>query len=335
MIPTRFDFLRRNLGYKILSLALALLLYAVVYAQRRPIQSREIFIQPEVVNLSDGMMVKTPPAGAKVTVTGSPAGIEDFSNQRIKAVVNLANAKTGNNPVEIEYRTGETGVEVIGPQRTQVAIEKSERVSFSVDVLYNEKPPPGYVFEGPKVEPSKVVVRGLRSEVSRVTRVVAIVNNADSTGAFSGMLDVAAQTSGYEDVDGVTVEPSKVTVTIGLKKAPLYKDMVLSAAFQGTPAPGAAIIGYTFDPLTVNVTGPRDDITNRSTIAVPVDISNIEGSITRQIRVPVPPGLKIVSPESGMVGVRVDVRVIAPSPTPPPASPGPSENKPANNRDNT
>jgi YbbR domain-containing protein len=333
MTPARFDFLRRNLGYKILSLVLALLLYAVVYAQRRPLLTKDVFVQPEVVNLPPDMLVKTPPPGATVTVSGSTAGIEEFRIQRVKAVVNLVGAKPGSNSVEIKYRTEETGVEVVGPQRTQVVVEKQERVTFSVDVLYNEKPPPGYVFEGPKVEPTKVGVRGLRSEVSRVARVVAIVNKSDSSGAFDGLLDVIAQSTRYEEVDGVEIEPSKVMVTLGLKKAPLNKDMVLSANLQGTPAPGVAVIGYTFDPLTVNVTGSKNDITDRSTISVPVDLSGLRESVTRRVRVPVPLGLSLVAPESGMVSLRIDVRVIAP-PSPQPASPAPPENNPANSREN-
>ncbi|GAB4461225.1 MAG: hypothetical protein OHK0029_26210 [Armatimonadaceae bacterium] len=329
MMPS---FLRRNIGYKILSLALGILLYTVVYAQRRPHVTREVFVQPEVVNVPEGMVVKSEPPGTRVTVSGEITAVEEYRNKRTKAVINLANATTGVNTVEISYTTDDPNLMVVGPERGQVVLEKRRQLPFAVDVLFDSSAPPGYVFTEPRVEPAKVTVSGLASDVSQVARVVAIANNADSSSAFSGMVDVVPQNIKGEAVDTVTVEPRSVTINIGIKKAPLTKAMVLSAAINGQPAAGYALTGYSFTPPVVTVRGTREQITDRSTINVPVDITGLNETTTRRVTVPLPTGMSMVEPASGAVTVRLEIRPINPvaaTPEPAPtATPRPPERQP-------
>jgi YbbR domain-containing protein len=314
----KLAFLRRNLGYKLFSLALAILLYTVVFAQQRPTTNREVFIQPEVVNVPGDMVVKSGPTGFMAKVMGDAGAVEEFRNKRTKALVDLAQAKPGVNVLEIRYDDKSPRVEVEGPNRSQVVLEKRSRLTFTVDVLFDSSAPPGLVFQEPVVEPSKVVVSGLASEVSKVARVVAIVFNSETSSSYSGTVDIVPQNIRGEAVDSVTLEPAKVTVSIGLRKAPLTKAMVLSAAITGLPAPGYALLSYTFNPPIVTVRGSKELISERSTLEIPVDITGLKETTTRQIRVPLPTGMSLTEPESGVVTLRLEARpveaVVAPSP---------------------
>jgi YbbR domain-containing protein len=321
--------LKRNLGYKILSLALGILLYAVAFAQQNPRTSGDVYVQPDVVNIPQDMAVKSQPPGAMVSVSGPIAAVQAFRAQSIKAVVDLSDGKAGRNTVPIRYRTEATGVVVSGPQNMSVTLEKRRKDSWTVDALFDLTPPPGYSYAA-VVEPRRVVVTGLTSDVLQVSRVVAIVNAPDSGSAISQTVDVVAQNNKNQIIDTVTIDPPRVKVTLNLRATPVQKTLLLSANITGTPAPGYAIVGYSFDPSSVTVSGMQTLLADRSSLTVPVDVAGLSQSTTRTVTVPMPAGL---TPENGKAvraTVRFEVRpvTIVSPPTPIPSASPATESSP-------
>src|SRR5262249_4743726 len=152
--------------YKILSVAIAVLLYAVASAQRNPRVSRDVYVQPKVENLPQTLSIKTEPPGFNITVVGSSAAVEAFRGQAIKATVDLSQGQTGGNRVAIRYKNEPQQTDVVGPPFTEVVLEQKRQAHFAVDVDYNpNKADPGYQFKDPVVVPRQVVVSGLASEV--------------------------------------------------------------------------------------------------------------------------------------------------------------------------
>jgi YbbR domain-containing protein len=313
-------YLKRNLGYKILSLALGILLYAVAFAQKTPHTSSDVYVQPEVINLPPEMAVKAGPTGSMVAVAGTQVAVQTFRAQSVKATVDLANARPGMNLVEIHYKTEGFGVEVSGPQRTQVTLEKRAKTTWVVDPIFDNRPPPGYTYVA-VVEPRRVTVTGLASDVMRVDRVVAIVNNMNSGSAVSQTVDLVAQNVKNQVIDTVTIEPPRVKVTLDLKSTPVQKILLLSANISGTPAPGHAVVGYTFDPVSVTVAGPLAVLSERSSLSVPIDVSGLRETTTRTVTVPMPSGMSAADGKSVQTTVRLEVNTIniVASPTPQPS----------------
>jgi YbbR domain-containing protein len=333
--------LKRNLGYKILSLALGILLYAVAFAQQNPRTSGDVYVQPEVINVPQDMAVKSPPPGSMVSVSGPIAAVQAFRSQSVKAVVDMADGKTGRNTVPVRYRTETTGVVVSGPQNVPVTLEKRRKDSWTVDALFDLTPPPGYSYAA-VVEPRRVVVTGLTSDVLQVSRVVAIVNAPDNGSAVSQTVDVVAQNNKNQVIDTVTMDPPRVKVTLNLRATPVQKSLLLSANLTGTPAPGYAVTGYIFEPSSVTVSGMQTLLADRSSLTVPVDVTGLSQSTTRTVTVPIPGGLESANGKAIRATVRLEVRPVSivSTPTPVPsasptaaASPTPSAKPPANGKD--
>jgi YbbR domain-containing protein len=209
-----FDFLKRNLGYKLLSLALAVLVYAWVYAQNRPNVSREEYIQPEIQGLPKDMVVKAGPPGAKVTVTGLLTAVEEFRGRQPKATIDLTRATPGANLVEVRYDTRGLNLDVVGPRRVTVVVDKKAERMLAVDIIPQNPAPAGLEYSNKVAEPSKVQISGLASEVSKVVKLVAIVPNNPNDGAkgtFSGPVELIAQAANDAVIDSVTIAPARVT----------------------------------------------------------------------------------------------------------------------------
>jgi YbbR domain-containing protein len=313
--------LRRNFGYKCLSLGFAIVLYWIASGQQNPritqsLPSVELF----VTGLPATLVMRAPTPEEMISVSGPAAAVDAFRAQQRKATVDLTQAEPGTHSYPIQYNLPPgygNDLVVTGPQMVQISLERKARQTFYVDVLFDNTPPAGYAYTDPRATPDQVVVEGSASDLARVQRVVASLNNAGSPGALSSDVTLVAQDKNLQPVDGVTLTPKQARVTLNLKRAPATKTVVLSADLNGTPASGSFINNYNFWPPTLKVSGPPDLLSSRSSLSVPVDVDGIHQSVTRMVTVQPPAGLTIVGSLSA-VRLRLDVKTVAPvTPSPP------------------
>jgi YbbR domain-containing protein len=317
---------RRNLAYKVLSVFVAALLWAIANAQQNPHVSGDVYVQPEVIGLTDDMVVKAEPPGGMVSIEGPTAAVTAFKAQPIKATVDVSRARVGGSQLPILYKLP-PGVLLSGEPRTaEVTLERKIRTVLNVDVLSDEaSAPPGYEFADPAVEPKSVKVSGLAADVARVARAVAVVRTGQSTGDIYQQVDVIAQTQRQQPVEAVQIDPPRVQVRMVLRRAAASKAVLLSAQVEGTPAPGFAVMGYTFTPQTVTLSGTQEELAARSALAVPISVTGLSAPTTRNVRLTLPAGLSLRNSADATVRVRIDVRPIigpvAPTQPTPKASP--------------
>lgn len=311
--------MKRNLGYRLLSLCIGIMLYAVAFTQNNPRTTREMFITPEAIELRDipaDMVVRTAPSGVQVTVQGQIAAIESFRAQPIKAYIDLSRASKGKYRTPLKFKTDNLAVDIIAPAYVEVDITRKTRVAFRVDTLYNNTPPPGYVYAEPTTSPPTVQVTGLESEVRKVDRVVAFMDNGVTSNSLTQTVTLVAQTVKQESVDTVEIAPARVTVTLLAQKAPATKFLVLSARLEGVPAPGYALTSYMFDPPTINASGTQAVLTKLSAITVPLNISGLSQSETKSVVVPLPEGVMRAGQGSNRVSVHLEIQRTQTTPSP-------------------
>jgi YbbR domain-containing protein len=310
--------LRRNFGYKFLSLIISILLYWIASGQRNnPSAKGDFYVQPVVEGLPANMVLKNPPQGSSVSVSGPPAAVEAFRALEPKAIVNLSGAKVGADryPIKYLYPNGfANSLEIIGPPVTLATVEQKQSSKFFVDVLYNDHPPAGYVYSDAKSNPPAVQVTGLNSDVSRVSRVVANLDTDGLPGAISQDVELVAQDLKQQPVENVQIIPKQVRATLGLKKTPSTKTVLLSIDLTGTPSAGYEISEYKFLPQTVTISGSQELLASRSSLSVPVDVDGIKSNVTRMVTIQPPSGLHLVE---GNNPVKLILRVKATATTSP------------------
>ncbi len=311
---------RRNTGYKLLAVAVAVLLYAVANDQQNPPTARPVYVTPQIVNLPNDMVVKSGPPGGPLMVSGQAEAVTAFNAQDVKATIDVSRAKVGVNPLPIVYKYPPGSLDIeSAPSTAMVVLEKKQAASFVVEAILDNDAPSGYMYGDPVANPRKVTVYGSASEVARVGRIIAQVENTDNSRAVESDVLLSAQDLHKQGVDTVQIEPSRVHVSVALKKAQGAKAVLLSALMTGSPAPGYVVVGYTFSPPLVTITGTQTLLAARSSLTVPLVIDGIEASETRTVKVVPPAGLMLQNVEDSAVRVRLDVRRIAPRPTPLPS----------------
>jgi YbbR domain-containing protein len=105
----------------------------------------------------------------------------------------------------------------------------------------------------------------------------------------------------------VKVEPAEVTATIEQVVSRTVK--VLPVIASGPP-PGYALDGYTVEPLSVQITGPRRSVQGLQAIStVPVDLSDVRESTVLSVKLDYDSKLIRIA---GAAQVQLDVRVSIP-----------------------
>lgn len=318
--------LRRNWEYKLLSLVLSILLFVIASAQRNPSRTSTMTVVPEVIGVPAELAVKTPPRAEQLTLTGPIEDLELVRKQGLQLKVNARGSGAGRNALPVSYELppsvrGRVSVET--PPMLEVELEARIERSVPVRVLFENQPPPGFEYETPRATPEQVTITGLASDVAQVERVIALLDNAGSSGAVRREVPVVAQNHNQQVISQVSLKPNRVQVELLLRQAPAAKTLVLSATFTGEPTPGVRLSGYQFSPSTVVVRGEPLTLSKLSSLSVSVPLAGLVGNETRTIALKPPPGTVFAGAREARLTLRTERSPVTPTPVPA-TTPGPS-----------
>lgn len=220
MLRRRFFF--RNLGLKLLALAIALLAWFALSGQRRErISERSYRIPLSLVNVPPQTMVASPlPGAVDVRVRGPFTALRQLEPERLEAVIDLLDARPGErlHRFELEDINVPPEVEVlaISPGEVRVVLDRiGERLLPIVPALSGETAPGSQVVDV-TVEPRIARIVGPATALERMTGVsTEPVSLASRSATFS------TTTTALPNVPGVRVREGQVVhVTVRIGPAP-------------------------------------------------------------------------------------------------------------------
>lgn len=316
---------RRNLGYKIISVVVAILLYVVALAQQKtPTLSRSFTIQPEVRNVPADLIVTTPPRKISVLVSGPPEVIRTLAEETPVATLDLSGATAQSHRFPVRYELPANVHEKVegpdGPSYLTMTVERKVRRRFAVEV------PPvqaryGYNFSEPVLDPPQVELVGPASVIKSVRRVVATVDSRPE-GGVNKEVSVEPQGAGGQIIGNVEIEPARVRLRIDMKPAPLNTTLLVSPVVVGEVAEGYQLFDVRVQPRMVTVAGPPGILESLTSVSVPVNVSGLSETTTRVIT-PSPPGRGLRFVGASQVRVTLGIRAVKtaapPATTTPPA----------------
>jgi hypothetical protein len=231
-VPRR-RFFFRNLGAKLLALAIALLAWFALSGQRRErISERSYRIPLSLVNVPPQTMVASPlPGGVEVRVRGPFTALRQLQPERLEAVIDLLNGRPGEQvhrfaPEDINVPP-EVEVLAISPGEVRVILDRiGERLLPIVPALTGDTARGAQVVDV-IVEPRIARVVGPATSLEKMTGVsTEPVSLAGRSATFS------ATTTALPNVPGVRVREGQVVhVTVRMGPAP-----TLTATPGGRPA---------------------------------------------------------------------------------------------------
>jgi len=293
----------RHIGLKVMSIALAALLWLIVAGEQ--IVERALRIPLEFTNMPSQLEpVGDPPDVVDVRVRGSSGRLSRIAAGEVVAVVDLQGARPGQRLFHVSGSDVRApfGVEVlqVAPSSLYMTFEPSATKSVPVMPEVEGEPAAGFEIATRAADPATVEVVGPQSAVAALT--TAITEPVSVSGASASVVEMVSVGVSDPTVRLVRAEPVRVTVTV--------RPAQLRWAVQGVPvkvlnATGRAAVSPTV--VTIHVRGPRDAMgADARSFDASVDVTGLKpGDYELPVRIVLPPRIGWTRIEPAEVRVRI------------------------------
>lgn len=280
--------LTNNLGLKLISVALSMILWLVVVSIDDPVISRTFAgIEVEVLNAdsitSQGKVYEILDGSnlISVTVTAKRSVLEKISRDYIKATADLKEMTILNSAtIDAKVTRYSDLVSSVTPltKNLKVAIEDLEKRQLSINVETIGTPAKGYVVGSNSPSVNITSVSGPASIVSKISGAVATVDVSGATSDRRASSKVVLYDGNGDVVNSpmLTMGVTDIIVDVDILET---KEISLSAGILGTPADGYAATGMvSVQPDTIIVAGSGSTYNSLESITIPADDVTVNGA---------------------------------------------------------
>ncbi|MDA8442497.1 MAG: CdaR family protein [Peptococcaceae bacterium] len=285
------EFLRRNWGYKLVSVFLAVLLWMYVSSSLvGAANSMDISLQERGVP-SSLIVTSKLPGTVTVKLQGT---LSQAEAKNIVAYVDLTAAKPGENtyPVIVDAPP-DAKVLNVEPSSVNISVDQLKEKTFPVQVVAQGSSASGYTAGNPVVNPPGVTIFGPETELTKINKVFVSVNLANAVDTIQLNATVRLVDSHGNPIVGpditrpiLAAEPQTVSVIVPVMKNGLASRIVpVDAHYKGSPGVGLAVEDVIPTPNVVTIYGATDKLNSVSAIeAGTVDISGATKDVVTRVR---------------------------------------------------
>ena len=298
---------------KLLSVALAISLWAYVHVRESSPVRKEIQAPVACINIPQDLVVlSTQPDEIGVTLQSQRGSLTDSVLRNIRLVADLSGAQIGQQRVPVElYGVPSDVTPILYERLVTVTLDERVRARRPVIVEVLGIPAEGYSAQSAQVQPDEVTISGPSGVVRAVERVVAVADVSGYSATAELQVTVEARDERNVVVSGVQFQPTQVTVIVPVTK--LTTRTVLVKPNLSEPPPGYQITTAQTSPNTVAIAGNADVVEQIEYLSTTrINISELRGKQTFTVDIGFPQG--ITSMGVGAVSVTVTVKEL---PAPP------------------
>ncbi|MGL6173491.1 MAG: CdaR family protein [Cellulosilyticaceae bacterium] len=322
-------FFSHNLPWKLVSLALASMLWLFVINTQNPLQPKEI--KEVSINIrgineieSKGYVVQNEESlrntKVKLIVKGPRLELEKLESKKNEMItVNLdlapfaSTLTTGSDTIErpVEYTVTTLGenvrVEEIRPKTTYVTFEKEKSITLPVQNTVAGDNNSQYMALDPIIKPSQVEIKGPKTLVESIKKLVVEINIDDfSEDVLSYTLPIKALDGEGNEVLGVRKSPQYIEVTLPIGKK---KTVPLEAQFQGTLPSGYIQSNTIITPKQITIVGKSALVDSIQTIKLgKISLDNMIASNTMKVDFLLPDGIEYIDNIENKAVVTVEIQ---------------------------
>lgn len=282
----------RNIGLKILSLALAFLLWVVILNIDDPATTQTFndipvtIINENAIKSKDKVYDVVEGDKIDVKVKGKRSIIEKLRIEDFRAIADLSKLSITNAvPIDVTLpRYPEVDIDR-KVMTMKVNLENRVNGQYRIDVVEKGDVAPGYYISAKTTSPNILQVSGAESLIKKINEVVVEVNVTNRDKSFSehdiipkvydkngSLMDSSKMTFNFEKVD-VSVE------LLNTKTVNLFVDI------KGTPFYGYEFVGFNYEPKQVVIAGKKEELDKVPYIMAVYNISNKRSDIEDEINI--------------------------------------------------
>lgn len=314
--------LTKNLGIKIISLILAVILWYAVVNISDPVTTTK-FYDVAVVFVNESAMTEAGQVFSvvdgtdlvKVTVTAPRSVITSLDKNSFNLTADLSKKKTDNTvPINIGINDERIQNLTLGHDDLILDVEDLVTRQIAVELETTGVPMEGYAVGQVSADPAVIDVSGPASVMADVERVKATLDISECYETVQANCRVELLNSKGEAVerDRITFSDEDILVTAGFLPT---KTIDLKFETTGKAAAGYAAIAIKAKPEVITICGQANDIANISVINIPaeeLDVTDLDKDLTKTINVEqyLDDKFKVLSSDGGNVEVTVSIKKV-------------------------
>ncbi|MGI6068810.1 MAG: YbbR-like domain-containing protein [Blautia sp.] len=323
-----------NIPLKIMSVAVAILVWLLVVNIDNPIRTRIITDVPvQVLNEayieSGGKMclIEESQDDITVSVTGKRKTVENLTASDVIATADLKQMLSlDTNPVMVPINVSVPGISQVDiqpvPRNMAITIEEMMSQDFIVTVDTGaSKPEVGYEIGEVQANPEKVQITGPQTLIKKIDRVVAYTDVTGITGDLSTRVKLKIFDKNQDELSANQVkylkfDISEPTVDVAVSLWKVRDNVTIEAGYVGEPAIGYKVEALVSTPSKVKVAGTDEALSQLAAdgnkIVIPaenIDVFGKSADFETKVNIAklLPDGIKLTTGTSDSVIVKASI----------------------------
>lgn len=305
--------LKRNFGYKMLALAIAIVIWTYANEGQNPRVTKELKLPLDIRKIEPGLVVASAPKTVKITIEGARNYVDGVVAEpdTMNAYVSVRGKPAGRHvlPVKVEVPEGLKFLltAIPAPPEAAVTLDERSQRALPIDVQFTNPPPVGYRFGSPQLSPNRAAVIGTKEQLDAVSQLVAAVDTRRSAaGGINSDFPIIALDKDGKPVAGVEISPRKVHLRLELLEAAASRIVFVSPDVTGQPPFPYKVTKIEVMPQTVSVSGRPEQLADVTTLRTTcLQVGGRTAGFSERVRVIAPQGLALG--EGGYVRVTVTI----------------------------
>lgn len=310
-------FFRENLGLKLISVALALVLWLIVVNVSKPeIEDSclaELHVENKDIFNADSKTWEIDRGSVTISYKVRSDQRSLISSSDFKAYIDLKDYSiTGTVPVYVSVLNHSGIIQDVTPKPTVIHVRVEDVQKKHFDLVSHEqgKAATGYEIAGIQTDPSSVTVSGPISAVGQISSVgirVDVDQLSENQSGKASPVFYDANNKALEGLKNVTVSPEEINYTVKVYKK---KSVNLLSSVIGSPAAGYQYESSTVSPSSVQLSGDSKTMEGLQVLELPtVDITGAMDNVTKSFRISelLPSGVKLADQNTdAVVTIRIE-----------------------------
>ena len=316
------DFFTKDIGFKILSILFAIMLWGYVIADINPYRVKTIenvatSFDGEAELMAKGLCVRGDREEllreVDVAVKTQIRNYYNVSASAVSASINLRNiSKAGEYeiPVTANISSALGVIQQVSPATVKVDIDSLVSKTIPISCTLEGEVPDGYWADLDNISSTaKIDIQGAKTDVSRISHAECVVNLTGKTYSIFGTFDLVLYDSEDHVIDSSvavgTLPSSTVVIPIyAVKEVPV--DVEGSLLGLDKLAPNYELDSYATTPQTIRIVGAQDNLENVESLQFePVSVSGAKESMAFEAQLIVPENVTLL--DSSTVSVTLDI----------------------------
>jgi|GEM_PF-4733486 len=294
-----------NIGLKIISLFIAVMLWLYVITITNPTVIREKSIYPKIKGLNERLVIVNEIKPVKVVYEGRRKEVINISD-KIYSFIDLSgrvDAQRYSAPVKV-FKPDE--LEIISLKPEKIELELQEVTINNLDLKQEIRTKEGFYYKVLSEIPEKIEISGLNEKVSKAQFAkVTLDLMKENAGIYKRNVKIDVFDFDYKLVEDIRIKPSELWIEVEVVRWPSQSREVVADTI-GNPKEGYYVDEIIINPDKVVIEANPEIIDTIESIRTrPVDISGIENSIERTVRLEEIPGVKVISNEKVRITVKL------------------------------